>query len=82
MSASLLELAPAFIELLVFSVGSLGLSLAGVYIERFAFATAQTGEPMLGLWAGVMGAVALYFAYLLATDKVSAALTGLGDAMR
>ena len=70
MTTALLELLPVLLELSVFSLATLALSLVGAYVERFAFASAQHGQPLLGLWAAVMGAVALYFAYSLATDKV------------
>ncbi|MFB6091242.1 MAG: hypothetical protein ABEJ97_09310 [Halobellus sp.] len=69
MSSALLELTPALLELLAFSLGSAGLSVIGVYVERFAVTTARTGEVGLGLWAAVMGAVALYFAHYVAADK-------------
>ncbi|WP_435184071.1 hypothetical protein [Halobellus sp. EA9] len=54
----------------MFGLGSAGLSVVGVSVERFAVATAQGGEVGLGAWAAVMGAVALYFAYYVAADKV------------
>ncbi|WP_396611449.1 hypothetical protein ACH9L7_14760 [Haloferax sp. S1W] len=63
------ELLPDILELLVFGVGSAALSLVGAYIEQFALLTVQHGNLELGAWAVVMGFVALYFAYLLGTDK-------------
>lgn len=69
MKTPLLDLLPELLELLVFGLGAVGLSLAGAAIERFAMLTVQHGDPMVGLWAVVPGAVCLGFAYLLATDK-------------
>lgn len=74
MTTALLELLPALLELSLFSLGALGLSLVGAYVERFAVVTAQHGQPLLALWAALMGAVALYFAYSLAVDRVVPAL--------
>lgn len=71
MSTSLLALLPELLELLLFSLGSLGLSVAGVYIERFALSALQTGDPVTAAWAGFVGGVALVVAYFLATDKVA-----------
>lgn len=82
MTAAILELFPLLAEFLLFSLGSVGLSLVAVYVERFAIAALRTGDPKLGLWAGVMGAVALYFAYLLATDRAASALTALRAELR
>ncbi|MFD1598524.1 hypothetical protein [Halobellus rarus] len=79
MAAALLELLPMFLELFVFSLGAVGLSLTGAYVERFAVATAQHGQPLLALWAAVMGAVALYFAYSLAIGRVAPTLAELAD---
>jgi hypothetical protein len=76
-TSTTLELAPELIELFAFGLGSAGLSVLGAYIEQFALTTAQHGEPTLGLWAAVIGAVALYFAYYLAADKVVPAWTEL-----
>ena len=84
MKTSLLELLPELVELILFSVGGVALSVVGAYIERFAFATVASGQPELGVWAAVMGAMALYFAYLLLTDKFYPKFTAfrrsLGDA--
>ena len=77
MTTALLELLPVLFELSVFSLGAVGLSLAGAYVERFAVATAQHGQPLLALWAAVMGAVALYFAYSLTIDRVAPTLSEL-----
>ncbi|WP_049985587.1 hypothetical protein [Halobellus rufus] len=77
MTTALLELVPVLLELSAFGIGALGLSLVGAYVERFAIVTAQHGQPMLALWAALMGAVALYFAYSLTTDRVVPALADL-----
>jgi hypothetical protein len=69
MNTTLLELLPELLELLAFGLGSLGLSAAGFYIERFALATAESGQVKLGAWLGLMGLMAFYFAYLMGSDK-------------
>ncbi|WP_092633301.1 hypothetical protein [Haloplanus vescus] len=70
MNTPLLELLPQLVELLAFAFGSLGLSAAGVYLERFALTTLETGNAKLGGWIAFMGLMAFYFAYLMSTDKV------------
>lgn len=74
MKSSLLELAPELLELTFFAVSSVVLTIVGALIEQFAIATAQSGDLKIGLWAAVIGTVALYIAFLLATDKFSAKL--------
>jgi hypothetical protein len=69
MRPSPLELLPELVELLVFGLGSVLFSAAGVYIERFAVLTVEGGQLGLGLWVGFMGLMAFYFAYLTATEK-------------
>jgi uncharacterized membrane protein len=69
MNSALLELLPELLELLVFGLGSVGLSIAGLYLERFALATAESGHAKLGAWIAFMGLMAFYFAYLMSTDK-------------
>ena len=69
MSTALLGLLPELLELLLFGVGSVGLSVAGLYIERFALATIESGNVKLGAWMAFMCAMAFYFAYLMSTDK-------------
>jgi hypothetical protein len=68
---SVLELLSELLELFVFSIGSAGLSVAGLYIERFALTSAQTGRTVIAVWAAVIGCVVLAFAYLMATDKAA-----------
>ncbi|WP_251341763.1 hypothetical protein [Haloplanus halophilus] len=69
MNSTLLELLPQLVELLAFALGSVGLSVAGLYIERFALTTVESGQVKLGAWLAFMGAMAFYFAYLMGTDK-------------
>ena len=69
MNTTLLELLPELLELLAFGVGTVGLSMFGLYIERFALATVESGHVKLGAWLAFMGAMAFYFAYLMSTDK-------------
>ena len=69
MNSTLLELLPQLLELLAFAFGSVGLSVAGLYIERLALTTAESGQVKLGAWMAFMGVMAFYFAYLMSTDK-------------
>jgi uncharacterized membrane protein len=69
MNTAVLELLPALLELLAFALGSVGLSVAGLYIERVALATVESGNVKLGAWLAFMGLMAFYFAYLMSTDK-------------
>jgi hypothetical protein len=74
MERSLVEMLPEVVELLVFGVGSVALSLAGAYLERVALLTVESGQSKLGAWIGFVGLMAFVFAYLLATDKFRASL--------
>ena len=69
MNTTLLELLPQLLELLAFGLGSVGLSVFGLYVERFAIATVESGQITLGAWMAFVGAMACYFAYLMGTDK-------------
>lgn len=76
-STPLFELLPEIIEILILGIGSVSLSVAGVFIERFALLTALDGEALLGGWFAVMGCMAFLFAYLLFTDKLQPKLVAL-----
>jgi len=69
MNTVLLELLPELLELLLFGLGSVGLSVAGLYIERLALDTVESCHVKLGAWIAFMGCMAFYFAYLMSTDK-------------
>ena len=73
----ILELLPELVEVLFFGLGTAVLSIAGTYLERLAFIMLQSGDQTMGLWAGVMGAVVLTFAYLIGTDKFATKLKQL-----
>jgi len=68
---SVLEILPELLELVVFSLGSAGLSVAGLFIEHFALTSAQTGRTVIAVWAAGFGCVVLAFAYFMATDKAA-----------
>lgn len=72
-----LELFSELLELAFYGVSSLGLLIAGIYIERFALETVQSSQPLLAIWAAVIGIGVLYFGYLMTTDKLSTKLTGV-----
>jgi len=78
MDTTPLELLPELLELAFFGIGSLGLSLGGAYLERFALLTVQGGQPALGAWVAFMGLTAFFFAYLMFTDKFRPKLAALG----
>jgi hypothetical protein len=78
MDTTPLELLPELLEVAVFGIGSVLLSLGGAYLERFAYLTVQGGEPALGAWVALMGIMAFYFAYLMLTDKLRPKLAALG----
>lgn len=81
MRLSVVELLPDLLELFIFGLGSAGLSVAGVYIERFALLTVEHGNTELGAWAVVMGLAVLYFAYLVGTDKFHPKLRDVRSAL-
>lgn len=70
MSSSLVGLLPEMLEVALFGLGGTLLSFAGTYIEQFAVHTATQGQTVLGAWAGFIGLLAFFFAYLLITDTV------------
>ena len=78
MLADLLELLPELLELGLFGLGTVVLSVAGAYAERAAFATIQSGQSALGVWMAFMGVMAFFFAYLMATDKLRPRLSSVG----
>ena len=78
MLAELLELLPILAELGFFGSGTVAPSVAGVYAERAAFATVQSGQSALGAWIAFMGVMAFFFAYLMATDKLHPRLSAVG----
>jgi hypothetical protein len=82
MKTPLLDLLPELLELFVFGLGALGLSLAGATIERFALLTYQHGDPTVGMWAVVPGLVCLGFAYVLTTDKFLPKLRSVRTAVK
>ncbi|WP_435074538.1 hypothetical protein [Halorubrum sp. HHNYT27] len=74
---SIVEILPEAIELVAVSLGSVGLSVAGLFIERFALASAQSSQTVLAGWAAGIGCVVLLSAYFLATDRVADGLREL-----
>jgi len=70
MDTSLVELVPELLELTVYGLVSVVLSIAGAYIERAGVAAATGGQPTLGAWLAFMGLLVIGAAYLLATDRL------------
>lgn len=81
MFTTLLDIVPDLLELVIFWLSSLGLSIAGIYIEQFGLTTILSGELVLGIWACVIGAPILAFAYLIATDKLVSKLHAIKHQM-
>jgi len=82
MNELLPELLPELLELVFFGLVGAGLSVAGVVTERFAVSTALTGQPKVGLWFAFIGALILFFAYLVATDKCYPRLRAVAQELR
>lgn len=70
MNTSLFELLPEVVEVVVFTLGSVALTVSGAYIERSALGLLESGQVKLGAVVAWFGLMAFVFAYLLATDKV------------
>ncbi|GGL31088.1 hypothetical protein GCM10009037_13530 [Halarchaeum grantii] len=70
MVTPLLESLPELLEVAVFGIGSLLLSVGGLALERFALVAAESGRLPIGVWATVLGLVAITVAYLVARDRV------------
>ncbi|QLC33923.1 hypothetical protein EFA46_006810 [Halarchaeum sp. CBA1220] len=70
MVTPLLESLPELLELAVFGLGTLLLSVGGLALERFALLAAESGRLPIGVWATVLGLVAITVAYLVARDQV------------
>lgn len=81
MNTSLVELLPEVLEVVVLALGSVGLSVSGVFIERSALSLVESGQPKLGLAVAWFGLMAFAFAYLLATDKLRPKLADVGRAL-
>ncbi|WP_153552256.1 hypothetical protein [Halomicrobium sp. LC1Hm] len=70
MDSELFDLFPELVELLAAGLSTAVLSVAGTYVERFAFATIQTGDTTAGAWAAFMGVAMLFLAYVVVTDRL------------
>lgn len=77
MVTPLLGSLPELLEVAVFGIGSLLLSVGGIALERFALVAAESGRLPIGVWATVLGLVAIVVAYLLARDQVQPRVAAL-----
>ncbi|WP_323676675.1 hypothetical protein [Halorubellus sp. PRR65] len=77
MLSTVMEILPEILQVLFFSSVSVGLSVGGVYIERFAMTTFQAGDTALAAWAAVLGAVVLAFAYHLLQANLAPTVRGI-----
>jgi hypothetical protein len=64
------EFLVASIELLAYLVGTGVLAVAGVAAELSSLSYHSAGNTTFALWLAVIGAVALYAAFSLSTDKL------------
>lgn len=70
MTESPIEVVPELLDVVVSASATLLLSVGGLYAERFALASVQHGRLGLGLWAAILGFIALCVAFLLTRDRV------------
>lgn len=64
------EFIVASLELLAYLVGTGALALAGVAAELSSLSYLSAGNTKFALWLALVGAIALYAAFSLSTDKV------------
>lgn len=64
------EFIVASLELLAYLVGTGTLALAGVAAELSSLSYLSAGNTKFALWLALVGAIALYAAFSLSTDKV------------
>lgn len=69
MLSELLPVLPELAEVTLFGAVTLALSVGGLYAERFALLSLQSGETTLGAWATLAGFVLCGFAFLVGRDK-------------
>jgi hypothetical protein len=75
------EILPAVAELFAYAVASLGLAVAGIYVEYFAYTSFQSGHGTVATWAGILGLVIVGFGYLTATNDLTRAIAHLQYAL-
>lgn len=64
------ELLVAVVELVAYLLGTVALAGAGVFAELNSLSYLDAGNTTFAIWLGVMGAVALYGAFSLGTDRL------------
>lgn len=64
------ELFLASLELLAYLVGTGVFTVAGVFAEFSSMSYLSAGNTKFAVWLAVIGAVALYAAFSLGTDKL------------
>lgn len=64
------ELAVAAAELLFYVLGTAAFAVAGLFAEWSSLSYLSAGNVMFAGWLAVMGAVALYAAFSLGTEKL------------
>lgn len=64
------ELLATALELVVYVVGTAVLAAAGVFAELTSLSYLSAGNQMFAGWLALMGAVALYAAFSVGTEKL------------
>lgn len=64
------ELLATSLELVVYVVGTAVLAAAGVFAELTSLSYLNAGNQMFAGWLALMGAVALYAAFSVGTEKL------------
>lgn len=64
------EFVLASVELVVYVLGTAVLAMAGVFAELSSLSYLSAGNQMFAGWLALMGAVALYAAFSVGTEKL------------
>lgn len=64
------EFVLASVELVVYVLGTVVLAMAGVFAELSSLSYLSAGNQMFAGWLALMGAVALYAAFSVGTEKL------------
>lgn len=64
------ELLVSTVELLAYLVTTAALAAAGLFAELSMLSYVSAGNRMFALWLALVGAIALYAAFSLGTEKV------------
>jgi hypothetical protein len=71
------ELVFAVVELVAYLLGTGALAVAGLFAEWSSLSYLSSGNHLFALWLAVMGAIALYAAFSVGTERLLPSLDGL-----